>query len=107
MYSRQVHNPGDQHELAVWQPWRVGPGAKNYRGLGDVNSVLASIVPDSSTFAISPTLLYAGLGLLGVALLMNLGGKASRRISSGRRKRAARKARISQAKAALQLARAT
>jgi hypothetical protein len=106
MYAKQTF-PSSRQELAIWQPWRVGPGGTNYRGLGDVTDILASIIPSgTSTFAIEPTLLYAGLGLLGVAALWSFGGKTARRVKSSRRKRAQRSMRISQAKAALQAAKA-
>ena len=75
MYAKQTF-PSSRQELAIWQPWRVGPGGTNYRGLGDATSILASIVPSTGSLDVNTTYLYAGVGLLGLAAILHFGGKA-------------------------------
>jgi len=113
MYRNQTFK-SSKSELAVWQPWTITGQSKNYRPalggysrLGDVNSILATLTPDTSSFSLDPTMLYVGLGLLGLAAVLFYGRRGVRGYKSLKGKRRKRKARIGAARAQLQAARAS
>lgn len=79
------------------------PYKRYNRTLGDfsVDSLLSTIAPSSSNFSVNSTLLYAGVAVLGVAVLLHYTRKTGKKYRSYRRRQAQRAERKKALKAEL------
>jgi hypothetical protein len=80
-------------------------GSYRVKPLGDLTSSITSAFGDTTSFDVNSPLFLAGVGLLGVALLLSFTGKSYHRYQRRSRRKRASKARIAALKAELAAAR--